>query len=154
TAQRSIERFVRRGVQAHQPDHGVDFVDRAVGLDPEVVFLTPRTGAERGGTVVASPGINAVEHNHIEPRWSFAGSEIRSRLYIIFFLSKKGGGPSGVFGLSPGRPLFGIRRPPRQLKPAEARVILQKLRPPIIPRPRRKRRKSRRRKRSICARLQ
>ena len=55
---------VAGGMQPHQADHRIGLVDRAVGGDPQVVFLAPRAGAERRGAVVAGAGINAVEHDH------------------------------------------------------------------------------------------
>ena len=65
-AERGIERLVAGGMQAHEADYRIDLVDRAVGLDPQVVFLAPGAGAERGRPVVAGAGIDAVEHNHID----------------------------------------------------------------------------------------
>ena len=38
---------IARTVQPHQPDHRIDLVDRAIGRDPEVVFLAPGAAAER-----------------------------------------------------------------------------------------------------------
>ena len=60
---RRIERGAVR-VQPHQPERGVDLVDRAVGFDPQVVFLAPGAGAERRRAVVAGAGIDAVEDDH------------------------------------------------------------------------------------------
>jgi len=48
-------------VQPHQADDGVDLVERAVGLDPQVVFLAPGAGTERSRAVVAGAGIDAIE---------------------------------------------------------------------------------------------
>src|SRR4029079_11792756 len=44
-AERSIERLIAGDMQADQADHGIDLVDSAIGLDPQIVFLAPGAGA-------------------------------------------------------------------------------------------------------------
>ena len=94
--ERGIERLVRRGVQPHQPDHRVDFVDGAVGLHAQVVFLAPRAGAERGGAVVAGAGIDAVEQRPW-PAGPFAGPRNSGLgFYLIGFWPIKTGGDHAI----------------------------------------------------------
>ena len=71
-AERRIERASPARVQPHQPEHGIDLVERAVGLDAQIVFLAPRAGAERCRAVVAGAGVDAVEHDHALSRASAA----------------------------------------------------------------------------------
>ena len=52
------------GVQARDADHRIDLVERAVGVDAQIVFLAPLAGAERGRAVVAGARIDAVEDDH------------------------------------------------------------------------------------------
>ena len=58
-------RRVARGVQPHQTDRGVDLVERAVGIDAQIVFLAAVAGAERSGAVVASARVDAIEDHHV-----------------------------------------------------------------------------------------
>ena len=53
-------------MQSHQANDGIDLVYSAIGLDTKVVFLAPRTGPEGRRAVVAGPGIDTVEHDHID----------------------------------------------------------------------------------------
>ena len=62
--QRRIERGIARGVQPDDADHGVDLVERAVGVDAQVVLLAPVAGAERRRAVVAGARVDAVQDDH------------------------------------------------------------------------------------------
>src|SRR5262249_27734740 len=89
TAKRSIERFVASDVQTDQANHSIDLVDRAVGLDAQVIFLTPGAGAKRGRPIVPGPRINAVEHDHIDLAEPFSQTQTWGRLILAFF-SRRG----------------------------------------------------------------
>src|SRR5262245_40039627 len=89
TAKRSIERFVAFDMQAYQANHSIDLVDRAVGLDADVVFLAPGTGAKRSRSVLPGPRLDAGEQNHIDLVVPFSQAQIWGRLILAFF-SRRG----------------------------------------------------------------
>ena len=55
------------GMEARNADRRVGLVERAIGLDPEVVFRHAPPGAERGRAVVAGARIDLREDNHRPP---------------------------------------------------------------------------------------
>ena len=55
---------IRRKLGARQADRGVRLVDRAVGLDPEIVLRPPLAGAERRRAVVAGLRVDLVQDDH------------------------------------------------------------------------------------------
>src|SRR5262245_60594893 len=89
SAKRGIERFVAFDMQADQANHSIDLIDRAVGLDAQVIFLAPGAGAKRGRPIVPGSRINAVEHNHIDLAEPFSQAKIWGRLILAFF-SRRG----------------------------------------------------------------
>src|SRR5262249_49174988 len=62
--QHGIERAIVGAVQARDADHRIDLVERAVSVDPQVVFLATLAGAERGGAIVAGARVDPVENDH------------------------------------------------------------------------------------------
>ena len=62
--ERRIERRVACCVQARDADGGIGLVKRAVGGDPQIIFLAPLAAAERGRAVVAGAGVDLVEDHH------------------------------------------------------------------------------------------
>ena len=52
------------GMQPHHANHGIGFVEGAVGVNPQVVLLAPVAGAKRGRAVIAGAGVDTVEHDH------------------------------------------------------------------------------------------
>jgi hypothetical protein len=52
------------GMEARNADGGVGLVERAIGLDPEVVFRHTPAGTERGRAVVAGARVNLRENYH------------------------------------------------------------------------------------------
>src|SRR5215510_10644390 len=50
--ERRIECAITYHMQARDADHGVDLIERAIGLDAQVEFLAPLAGAERRGAVI------------------------------------------------------------------------------------------------------
>ena len=63
---RDIERLVTGRMQPHQADDCVDFIQRAIGLNAKVVLLAPRPRSKGRRAVVTCPGIDPVEHDHID----------------------------------------------------------------------------------------
>ena len=59
-----IERGIAGRVQPRHADRGIGFIERAIGGDPQIVFLAPPAGAERGGAVVAGARVNFVQNDH------------------------------------------------------------------------------------------
>src|SRR5262249_1763276 len=55
-------------MQAGNADHRVDLVERAIGLDAQVVFFAPLAGAQRRGAVVAPARIDSVKDDHVLQR--------------------------------------------------------------------------------------
>lgn len=53
------------GMQPGDADRRIGLVDRAIGIDAQVVLQPPRAGDERGGAVVAGAGIDLVEPDHL-----------------------------------------------------------------------------------------
>src|SRR5262245_6292493 len=66
--ERRIECAITYHMQARDADHGVDLIERAIGLDAQVEFLAPLAGAERRGAVIAAAGIDPVEDDHSAQR--------------------------------------------------------------------------------------
>ena len=63
------------GMQAGEADGGVGLVERAIALDPEIVFRHAPARAERGRAVVAGARVNLAENDHPH-RQARAGSTL------------------------------------------------------------------------------
>ena len=55
------------GMDAGKADRGVGLIQRAVALDPKVVFRHAPAGAERGRAVVAGARVDLAENDHCPP---------------------------------------------------------------------------------------
>src|SRR6516162_5687392 len=73
--QRGMERGIAGRVQPRDAYGGIGFIHRAIGGDPQIVFLTPPAGAERGRAVVAGARVDFVQNDHRALRSYFAISQ-------------------------------------------------------------------------------
>src|SRR5215469_802824 len=73
--QRGMKRGIAGRVQPRDAYRGIGFVHRAIGGDPQIVFLTPPAGAERGRAVVAGARVDFVQNDHRALRSYFAISQ-------------------------------------------------------------------------------
>ena len=55
---------LRRAPRERHPELGVELVDGAVALDPQVVLGDTRPGTERGAAVVAGAGVDSRQSRH------------------------------------------------------------------------------------------
>jgi hypothetical protein len=62
--QRGID-LGRAGVQPRDPERRIGLVDRAVGLDPQIVLVDPAAVAQRGLAGIAAARVDAGQPHHV-----------------------------------------------------------------------------------------